>query len=103
MSRWQTGWPFMKSLVVKRSILLAGQKTSVSLEDGFWEGLKVIAGERHMSRTDLVTAIDTDRQHGNLSSATRLFVLEFYRRKVPAKLGEEMLHGVLVRPPPVLS
>jgi predicted DNA-binding ribbon-helix-helix protein len=93
----------MKSPVVKRSIVLAGHKTSVSLEDGFWEGLKVIARERHMSLSDLVTAIDTDRQHGNLSSALRLFVLEFYRGKVSAKLGEEMLHGVLVRPPPVLS
>jgi predicted DNA-binding ribbon-helix-helix protein len=93
----------MKSRVVKRSIVLAGHKTSVSLEDGFWEGLKVIAGERQMSLSDLVAAIDTDRQHGNLSSTLRLFVLEFYRGKVSAKVGEEMLHGVLVRPPSVLS
>ena len=38
----------MKSLVVKRSIVLAGHNTSVSLEDAFWDGLKKIAHERHM-------------------------------------------------------
>ena len=64
----------MKSRVVKRSIVIAGHKTSVSLEDGFWKSLKEIAGERHMTLSELVAAIDTDRQHGNLSSAIRLFV-----------------------------
>jgi predicted DNA-binding ribbon-helix-helix protein len=59
----------MKSPVVKRSIVLAGHKTSVSLEDAFWEGLKEIA------KSDLVNSVDTDREHGNLSSALRLFVL----------------------------
>ena len=74
----------------------------MSLEDAFWEGLKLIADERHMSLSDLVVAINADRQHGNLSSALRLFVLAFYRDKVSAKLGEEMLAGVSARPP-VLS
>ncbi len=69
----------MKSPVVKRSIVIGGHKTSVSLEDAFWKGLKEIAGERDMTLSDLVAAIDTDRQHGNLSSAIRLFVLDFYR------------------------
>ena len=87
----------MKSLVVKRSIVLAGHKTSVSLEDAFWEGLKLIADERHVSLSDLVAAINADRQHGNLSSALRLFVLAFYRDKVSAKLGEEMPAGVSAR------
>jgi predicted DNA-binding ribbon-helix-helix protein len=71
----------MKSPVVKRSIVIAGHKTSVSLEDAFWKGLKEIAGEREMTLSDLVAAIDTGRQHGNLSSAIRLFVLEFYRNR----------------------
>ena len=62
----------MKSRVVKRSIVIAGHKTSVSLEDGFWKSLKEIAGERHMTLSDLVASIDTDRQYGNLSSAIRL-------------------------------
>ena len=75
----------MKSPVVKRSIVLAGHKTSVSLEDAFWKGLKEIAGGRHMTLSDLVGAIDAQRQHGNLSSALRLFVLDFYRSQVSEK------------------
>ncbi|MGZ8396612.1 MAG: ribbon-helix-helix domain-containing protein, partial [Rhodoplanes sp.] len=69
----------MKSPVVKRSIVIAGHKTSVSLEDAFWKGLKEIAGSRHMTLSDIVSTIDTERQHGNLSSAIRLFVLDHYR------------------------
>ncbi|HZP78497.1 MAG TPA: ribbon-helix-helix domain-containing protein [Pseudolabrys sp.] len=69
----------MKSPVVKRSIVIAGHKTSVSLEDAFWRGLKEIAGGRDMTLSDLVATIDTDRRHGNLSSAIRLFVLDHYR------------------------
>jgi predicted DNA-binding ribbon-helix-helix protein len=69
----------MKSPVVKRSIVVAGHKTSVSLEDAFWKGLKEIASGRDMTLSDLVAAIDSDRRHGNLSSAIRLFVLDFYR------------------------
>lgn len=69
----------MKSPVVKRSIVIAGHKTSVSLEDAFWKGLKDIAIVRQITLSDLVASIDTDRQHGNLSSAIRLFVLDHYR------------------------
>ena len=69
----------MKSPVVKRSIVIAGHKTSVSLEDAFWQGLKQIAAERSMTLSDMVATIDTDRRHGNLSSAIRLFVLDYYR------------------------
>ena len=69
----------MKSAVVKRSIVVAGHKTSVSLEDAFWSGLKDIAIGRDMTLSELVATIDTERQHGNLSSAIRLFVLEHYR------------------------
>ena len=79
----------MKSPIVKRSIVIAGHKTSVSLEDAFWEGLKEIAVERHMSLSDLVAAIDSERQHGNLSSAIRLFVLDFHR----AQRSEERRNG----------
>jgi predicted DNA-binding ribbon-helix-helix protein len=69
----------MKSPVVKRSIVIAGHKTSVSLEDAFWKGLKEIASGRNMTLSDLVATIDGGRRQGNLSSAIRLFVLDHYR------------------------
>ena len=69
----------MKSSVPKRSVFFAGYKTSVSLEDKFWDSLKEIAVERGMTLGALVAAIDADREHGNLSSAIRLFVLVVYR------------------------
>ena len=70
----------MKSLVIKRSIVLAGHKTSVSLEDAFWSTLKDIARERGETLSQLIAAIDKQRQQGNLSSAIRLFVLGHYRQ-----------------------
>jgi len=69
----------MKSPVVKRSIVIAGHKTSVSLEEAFWQGLKDIAAARNMTLSDLVARIDGGRNQGNLSSAIRLFVLEHYQ------------------------
>jgi predicted DNA-binding ribbon-helix-helix protein len=69
----------MKSPVIKRSIVIAGHKTSVSLEDAFWVGLKEIAVDRAVTLSDLVASIDSERRHGNLSSAIRLFVLDHYR------------------------
>jgi len=69
----------MKSPVVRRSIVLAGHKTSVSLEEAFWNGLKDIAMGRRQTVSDLIGIIDSERQHGNLSSAVRLFVLKHYQ------------------------
>jgi len=71
----------MKSPVIKRSIVIAGHKTSVSLEDAFWKALKEIAVSRTITLSDLVAAIDSERQHGNLSSAVRLFVLDYYQTR----------------------
>jgi predicted DNA-binding ribbon-helix-helix protein len=68
-----------KSLVSKRSIVIAGHKSSVSIEDDFWDSLKEIAVERGMSLGELVATIDGNRNHANLSSAIRLFVLGVYR------------------------
>jgi predicted DNA-binding ribbon-helix-helix protein len=82
----------MKSPVVKRSIVIAGHKTSVSLEDAFWKSLKEIAGEREMTLSDLVASIDSERRHGNLSSAIRLFVLDHYRSQIRPAVSE-------IRPP----
>jgi predicted DNA-binding ribbon-helix-helix protein len=75
----------VKSPVSKRSIVIAGHKTSVSLEDQFWNSLKEIADERNMTLAELVGAIDADRQHANLSSAIRLFVLSVYRDQVASR------------------
>jgi predicted DNA-binding ribbon-helix-helix protein len=72
----------MKSPVVKRSIVIAGHKTSVSLEDAFWKGLKEIAGGRDLTLSEMVAAIDSGRAQGNLSSALRLFVLDHYRAQI---------------------
>ena len=69
----------MKSPVVKRSIVVAGHKTSVSLEEAFWNGMKEISGLRDMTLSELVGEIDGNRQQGNLSSAIRLFVLDHFR------------------------
>ena len=73
----------MKSPVIKRSIVIAGHRTSVSLEDAFWKALKEIAQARHASLAELIGTIDDQRQTGNhtgnLSSAIRVFVLDHYR------------------------
>ena len=58
----------MRSPVAKRSIVLAGHKTSVSLEDAFWQGLKEIAMSRRTTLSDLISSIDIGRERGNLSS-----------------------------------
>jgi predicted DNA-binding ribbon-helix-helix protein len=94
----------MKSSVVKRSIVVAGHKTSVSLEDAFWRGLKEIAGGRHVTLSDLVATIDSERQQGNLSSAIRLFVLDFYRRQLAdMKVDHGGTQPVMARTVPAYS
>ena len=76
----------MKSTVVKRSVVVAGHKTSVSLEDPFWRGLKDIATTRRTTLCNLIGSIDLDREHGNLSSALRLFVLGHYQKRAASGL-----------------
>jgi predicted DNA-binding ribbon-helix-helix protein len=65
----------MKSLIVKRSIVVDGHKTSVSIEDAFWRDLKKIAHAQETTLSELVDKIDQTRERGSLSSAIRLFVL----------------------------
>jgi predicted DNA-binding ribbon-helix-helix protein len=67
------------SPVLKRSIVIEDHKTSVSLEDEFWNSFKEIAEERGMTLAAMIGAIDGGRKHVNLSSAIRLFVLGVYR------------------------
>ncbi|MDP2802972.1 MAG: ribbon-helix-helix domain-containing protein [Phreatobacter sp.] len=74
----------MKSHVIKRSIVVEGHKTSVSLEDEFWNALKEIAAERRETLSDVVGQIDGGRSQGNLSSSIRLFVLDHYRTRSTA-------------------
>lgn len=77
----------MKSLVVKRSIVIAGHKTSVSLEDPFWSELKEIAERQRVTLSTMVGDIDTQRRQGNLSSAIRLFVLDQVRNHAAGHAG----------------
>ena len=69
----------MKSTIVKRSIVIGGHKTSVSLEDAFWSDLKNIAQTKQETLTKLVETIDKTRDQNNLSSAIRLYVLEHFQ------------------------
>ena len=66
--------------VRKRSVLVAGHATSISLEDAFWDALLEIAETENRSVNDLVTTIDQTRG-GNLSSAIRVFVLNHARSR----------------------
>ena len=93
----------MKSLVVKRSIVVGGHKTSVSLEDAFWSGLKEIADRRVTTLSELVGAIDKERQHTNLSSALRLFVLDFYRSRASDMEPDDQMPETTVRPASAVS
>jgi predicted DNA-binding ribbon-helix-helix protein len=78
-----------KSRVLKRSIVIAGHKTSVSLEDQFWDALREIATTQCTAVGTLVSTIDGDRQHNNLSSAIRLFVLDHHRARADARRSAE--------------
>jgi predicted DNA-binding ribbon-helix-helix protein len=93
----------MKSPVIKRSIVIAGHKTSVSLEDAFWRGLKEIALSRRVTLSDLVAAIDGERQLGNLSSAIRLFVLDHYQAQTGVHADRPAPREMMMVPPPAVS
>ena len=69
----------MKSAVVKHSVVIGGHKTSVSLEEAFWNELKTIAGAKQSTLSELIAQIDEGRERSNLSSAIRVFVLEHFR------------------------
>ena len=71
-----------KSQTVKRSIIIAGRKTNVSLEDAFWHSFKDLADERRVTLSQLATEIRAISTTGTLSSAIRLFVLGLYRDRL---------------------
>lgn len=79
----------MSAGVVKRSVAVAGHRTSVSLEEPFWEALREIADRRGISVQALIGRIDAERGGQNLSSAIRVFVLGVVREGAtrPAEAG----------------
>lgn len=84
----------MQPVVVKRSIVIAGHKTSVSLEDAFWDGLKEIGRSHNTTLSGLVADIDNRRLDGNLSSAIRLFVLAHFRAQMSATSTDRVGAGI---------
>ncbi len=72
--------------ISKRSLAIAGHRTSISLEEAFWQGLRQVAQERHLSIAALVAEIDAARGETNLSSAIRVFVLESLANPNPSDL-----------------
>ena len=76
-----------KRIIVKRSVVISGRQTSVALEEQFWAGLTEIATELKLPIRALVTSINADRNHSNLSSAIRLFVLRYYQDRVMLQIA----------------
>jgi predicted DNA-binding ribbon-helix-helix protein len=82
---WGSG--HMNSLIVKRSVVVNNNKTSISLEDEFWESLKSIANEQDETLSNLIIKVNANRGYDNLSSAIRLFILHYYRDEVERQGG----------------
>src|SRR4029079_9405046 len=76
---WGSSGALIKSSIVKRSVVIGGHKTSVSLEEPFWTDLKQIARTHHVTLSALITKIDGTREQSNLSSGIRVFILRHSR------------------------
>jgi predicted DNA-binding ribbon-helix-helix protein len=74
----------MKSSVIKHSIDIDGHKTSISLEDEFWDGLRAIAELQRLTVSALTKRIDNERQDCNLSSAIRVYVVRYFKAQAAA-------------------
>jgi predicted DNA-binding ribbon-helix-helix protein len=88
----------MRSQIVKRSFVIAGQKKSISLEEAVWRSLKEIATKRHVTLLDLLANIVSTEDQRNLSSAIRLFVLNFYREQLELRHIQRVVQAVLRSP-----
>lgn len=75
----------MKSPIIKRSVVIHGHKTSVSLEQPFWDTFRELAEGDRLSTSALLRKVDAERSHANLSSAIRVFVLRRMRELIDAK------------------
>ena len=73
--------------IVKRSVSIAGHRTSISLEEPFWEILRQIAEREKISLQSLIGRIDSERGEQNLSSAIRVFVLMDVRDRQPSSVS----------------
>jgi predicted DNA-binding ribbon-helix-helix protein len=83
------GSKLMKSTVTKRSVVIDGHKTSVSLEEPFWNAVREITQARAITVSALLHEIDSNRTDANLSSAVRVFVLDHVRQSaVKAQLEQ---------------
>jgi predicted DNA-binding ribbon-helix-helix protein len=69
----------MKSHIIKRSVVIRGHKTSVSLEQPFWDAFRDIAESERVSTSALLRKVDAERNQANMSSAIRVFVLRHMR------------------------
>ena len=88
----------MTCQIVKRSVVIAGRKKSIRLEETVWKSLREIATYRDMTLVALLTAIDSTQNQGNLSSAIRLFVLNFYREQLEIHDKHDVIEVVLCSP-----
>ena len=79
----------MKSSIIKRSVVIRGHKTSVSLEQPFWDAFRDIADSERISTSALLRKVDADRHSANLSSAIRVFVLQHVRNLVNGRTAHQ--------------
>jgi predicted DNA-binding ribbon-helix-helix protein len=88
----------MNSQIVKCSFVIAGYKRSISLEEAVWRSLKEIATYQGVTLVALLATIDSTRTQDNLSSAIRLFVLNFYREQLEFQHRHEAIEALLRSP-----
>jgi predicted DNA-binding ribbon-helix-helix protein len=80
--------PRPRSPVLKRSVIVDGRKTSVSLENEFWTALKEIAASRGMTISALIGTIKHQGDSANLSSALRLVIPAWFRNRAEAAASD---------------
>jgi predicted DNA-binding ribbon-helix-helix protein len=80
----------MRTGIIKRSLVMRGHKTSVSLENEFWEGLHDIAKRKNISVQALAELIDDARKTNNLSSAIRVYVFNDFRMRLAPVVEKQM-------------
>jgi predicted DNA-binding ribbon-helix-helix protein len=86
----------MKSAITKRSVVIGGHKTSVSLEEPFWSAVREIAGSQQITVSSLLRQIDLERRNANLSSAIRVYVLESVRSQANGLPEQPQANGAMV-------
>jgi predicted DNA-binding ribbon-helix-helix protein len=79
----------MKSPIIKRSVVIHGHKTSVSLEQPFWDAFRDLAEGERISTSALLRKVDAERNNSNLSSAIRVFVLRRIRELADARAPQQ--------------